>query len=112
MIYYEVEKEEIIKYEVTINKEELEKIKNQVKQQHTEVTHIVKNSAVEPKALPGQMIKNLQKKYLFTITLDLETERDVYEFQYDSYMETSLVFLIDSLLEGNTNAIQEIKQFH
>ena len=113
MTYYEVENEEVVKYEVILNREELEKIKQKIKKSHTEVTHVVKNSTAEPEIEPGQTIKNLQKKYLLTfpVTLGPKKEREVYEFQYDSYIEPRLVFLIDSLLEGNTNVIQEMNQF-
>jgi len=56
-----------VKYEVTLNREELEKIKQKIKERHTEVTHVVKNSTIEPEPLPSQTIKNLQKKNIYLL---------------------------------------------
>lgn len=111
MTYYEIENEEVVKYEVTLNRDELEKIRQEVTQTCTEVTHVVKNSAVDPVPIEGQTIRNLQKDFLFSLKLGPTLERDIYEICYDSYMEPRLVFLINCLLEENLSVVPEIKQF-
>lgn len=111
MTYYEITNEEVVKYEVTLNRDELEKIRQEVTQTCTEVTHVVKNSAVDPEPIQGQTIQNLQKSFLFSLKLGSTIDRDVYKMCYDSYMEPRLIFLIDCLLEGNSSVIPEIKQF-
>lgn len=108
MYYIEQENDELVKYEVIINKEELDNIKYEVIQNCGEITHHCFKSDYAPRDLDFYHIFNYSYTYVGQKEYFEET-RDVYQYEYDEHSDTRLVTLIDQLLEGDLSILPELK---
>ena len=108
MYYIEQENDELVKYEVVIDQNELKKIKYKVITNCGEIKHHCYQSDYAPRDLSFDHIGNYSYKKVGTKEYFEET-RDVYLYEYDEYSDTTLVTLIDRLLKGDMSAILEIR---
>lgn len=111
MYYIEQEKEKLIKYEVTIEKEKLEKLRNEIILNCGEVIHrSYKGASVLSPTIE-------QRRYLDNYTseeIGVQENRggpntEIYQFEYDEHCETELSLLINKILSGNTKVIEKLK---
>lgn len=107
MYYIEQQNDELVKYEIQINKKKLEKIKYEVIENCGEITHHSFQSDYAPRDLDFNHIFNYSYTYVGTKEYFEET-RDVYQYEYDEYSDTRLVTLIDQILKGDLSIIPEL----
>ena len=114
MYYYKKKGRDIIKYEVIIDNEKLNKIRFQVINNCSHIEHI-KNSVTDrmrPNEFDYEHIRNYKEKYIGVIEYNdfYSSPEDAYEVEYDYYNHPPLVGYIDKLLNGDTSAIEEIEK--
>ena len=112
MYYIEQKEDELVKYEVKINQEQLEKIKVEIINNCSEIKHIVERGTKPTNEIYDTLhIRKFTKKFLYTREYNdfYMPDEDIYEFDYYKYENTTLVNLIERLLAGNTNAIINLK---
>lgn len=109
MYYIERQNDELVKYEVVIDQKELEKIKYKVIRNCGKINHRVH---ISDYGLPRELSRDHIANYSYEkigVQEYFEETRDVYQYEYDEYSDTTLVTLIDRLLDGDMSAIAEIK---
>lgn len=110
MIYYKRNGEVIEKYQIDFDKEEIEKLKNQIINNCSYIRHEEYDSDYSPR-FTNEIIRNFtytdtgRKKEYF------EETRDIYHYKYDEYIPPKLVELIDKLLNGDSSAIDKIYNY-
>ena len=114
MYYYKKKGKDIIKYEVIINTEKLNKIRFQIINNCSHIEHI-KNSVTDrmrPNEFDYEHIRNYNEKYIGRIEYNdfYSMPEDGYSVEYDYYNHPSLVKYIDNLLNGDTSAIEQIQK--
>ena len=114
MYYYKKKGKDIIKYEVKIEREKLNKIRFQIINNCSHIEH-VKNRVTDrmrPSEFDYEHIRNYNEKYLGVIEYNdfYSTREDEYSIEYDYYKHPPLVGFINNLLNGDTNAIEEIQK--
>ena len=104
MWYFKKNNNEIIKYEVKINKEELENLRENIINQCS-IRRIVKTNPLPIVCSPkGENIKFVTSKLSFTRE-DFYGNTDYYTFEYVEYEYPKIIKYIDLVLDGNINAI-------
>lgn len=111
MYYIEQEDNELVKYEVTIERKKLEKIRDEIIWKCGEVIHRSYKGAGVLRPTSEQM------RYLENYTMEEAGIQEnlggpntqLYRFEYDEHCETELSLLIKQLLCGNTKAIEKIE---
>lgn len=110
MYYYNIENENIIKYEVSIDKENLEKLKREIIEKCSEISHIHEETVGLPNFHDYEHIRNY--KYNFVRSVEKNdfygTTIDVYLVDYDYYEHPDLANHIWYLLRGDTSIISQI----
>ena len=114
MYYYKKKGKDIIKYEVIIDAEKLNKIRFQVINNCSHIEHI-KNSVTDrmrPNEFDYEHIRNYKEKYIGVIEYNdfYSSSEDEYAVEYDYYNHPQLVKYIDNLLNGDTSAIEQIQK--
>ena len=109
MIYFRKKEEVIEKYQVNFDKNELEKLKNEIIDNCSYILHKEYESDYSPR-FTDEIIRNFTytptgKKEYF------EETRDIYLYSYDEIKPPYLVKLIDQLLNGNSSAIDGILNY-
>lgn len=108
MHYYDIEDFGIVKYEVELNINKLNLLKNQIINDCSEIVHKSYETTNISKYLECPYIKN----YLVQKTGKRDKNNDnVYLVSYDLYNVPYLFALINELLNGNTSVINEIKNY-
>lgn len=110
MLYFRKNDEVIEKYQVNFDKDEIEKLKNEIINNCSFIKHVEFASDYSPR-FTNEIIRNFtyartgkQKEYF-------EETRDIYLYSYDKYKPPYLVELINQLLNGNSKAIDEILNY-
>ena len=110
MLYFRKNGEVIEKYQVNLDKEEIEKLKNKIINNCSFIKHVEFASDYSPR-FTNEIIRNFtcvrtgkQKEYF-------EETRDIYHYSYDEYKPPYLVKLINQLLNGNSKTIDEILNY-
>lgn len=112
MYYIEQQNDELIKYEVVIDKKKLEKIEYEVIGNCGEIKHYCyKSDRCKHDHYDYYHIRNYHETFIKRRDLNdfYGTIVEIYEYEYDEYSDTTLVTLIDRLLRGDMSAILEIK---
>ena len=110
MIYFRKNDEVIEKYQVSFDKEEIEKLKKKIINNCSFIKHEEYESDYSPR-VTDEIIRNFtytptgkEKEYF-------EETRDIYRYSYDKYKPPYLVELINQLLNGNSKAIDKILNY-
>lgn len=112
MTYYQEEKEEVIKYDVTLNKEKLTRLRDEVINNCSKVVHREYESDIEPDFFDVKRYRNYRAKKTGRVKEYYGEDKNIYELQYDEYIYPKLVNYIDMLLRGDFNiAYQSLKVY-
>lgn len=111
MIYFVKKDKQIEKYEVTYDKDEIEKLKYEIIEKCSEITHHSYDDTGGPDENDYLRIRNLTK-----IKVGIREHNDfydiapetIYHFEYDEYELPYLVSLIDMLYHKNSGALYMI----
>lgn len=110
MLYFRKNDEVIEKYQVSFDKEEIEKLKKKIINNCSFIKHEEYESDYSPR-FTDEIIRNFtytptgkEKEYF-------EETRDIYRYSYDEYKPPYLVELINQLLNGNSKAIDKILNY-
>ena len=110
MLYFRKNDEEIEKYQVNFDKEEIEKLKKEIINNCSFIKHEEYESDYSPR-FTNEIIRN----YISTSTGKkheyFEETRNIYRYSYDEYKPPYLVELINQLLNGDSKAIDEILNY-
>lgn len=110
MFYFKVGNEIVEKYQVKFNKEEIEKLRENIIYNCSNIVHREYRSDYSPRFIDRNLIRNFhatlvgEKEYF-------EETRDVYLFSYDEYEPPYLIKLIDRLLKEDTTVLEEILNY-
>lgn len=110
MLYFRKNDEVIEKYQIDFNKEEVETLKEKI----INNCSFIKHEEYESDQLPrftGKIIKNYIHTYTGKEKNYFEETRDIYLYSYDEYKPPYLVKLINQLLNGNSEVIDEILNY-
>ncbi len=114
MYYYKKKGKDIIKYEVIIDSEKLNKIRFQIINNCSHIEHITNSvtDRMRPDEFDYEHIRNYNEKYIGRIEYNdfYSSPEDAYEVEYDYYNHPQLVKYIDNLLNGDTSAIEQIQK--
>lgn len=115
MYFFKQEKDYIVKYEITLNKEELESLKLEIINKCSHITHKHYKTTNTPDWLFDYIhIRNYNEKKIGEIVYDdfyYTRIEDEYEVDYNYYEDPILIKYIDLLIQGDTNVIEQIKNF-
>ena len=110
MLYFRKNDEVIEKYQVSFDKEEIEKLKKIIINNCSFIKHEEYESDYSPR-FTDEIIRNFtytstgkEKEYF-------EETRDICRYSYDEYKPPYLVELINQLLNGNSKAIDKILNY-
>ena len=110
MFYFRKNDEVIEKYQVSFDKEEIEKLKKKIINNCSFIKHEEYESDYSPR-FTDEIIRNFtytstgkEKEYF-------EETRDICRYSYDEYKPPYLVELINQLLNGNSKAIDKILNY-
>lgn len=112
MYYIEQIEDELVKYEVKIDQEQLEKIKIEIINNCSEIIHIKEIGNRPTNEIHDTLhIRDFKRKFLYKKEYNdfYMPDEDIYEFDYYEYKDTTLVNLINRLLARNTNVILNLK---
>lgn len=110
MYYYNIENENIIKYEVSIDKENLEKLKREIIEKCSEISHIHEEAVGLPNYRNYDHVRNYKYEFLRKVERNdfYGTTLDIYLVDYDYYEHPELAKHIWYLLRGDTSIISQI----
>ena len=115
MYYYKKEGKNIVKYEVLIDKEKLTKLRYEIIEMCSYIKHIRDRvtDRMRPNKFDYEHIRNYAEEYIGRIEYNdfYSMPEDEYLVEYDYYIHSPLIQLIDDLLNGNTNSIEKIKKY-
>ena len=114
MFYYLKNRDNIEKYFVNFDNEELENLKIEIINNCSEIIHHEYDGIDAPDQFDYLRIRNYKEKFV-----GIKESRDslqipdyyVYHFSYDEYVFPDLVYLIDELLKGDNNSIDKILNY-
>lgn len=109
MYYIKQDNEDLVKYNVKLEKEKLEELKQEVIQNCAEIVHQSYDGLEIGISFDTDHIKNFSKKKVNTKEYPDGTVVDIYHFEYDEYKDSELVALIQDLLLGKADTIEKIK---
>ncbi|MBQ3306967.1 MAG: hypothetical protein IJG68_02105, partial [Bacilli bacterium] len=102
--------EVIEKYQVSFDKEEIEKLKKKIINNCSFIKHEEYESDYSPR-FTDEIIRNFTYTPIGKEKEYFEETRDIYRYSYDVYKPPYLVELINQLLNGNLKAIDEILNY-
>lgn len=106
MIYIEQDNNELIKYEVIFNEENLRRIKNEIMYDCAIIMPKCFTASYEMNLEYNLKIRNFKKELMGYKNKGTEK---VYKYEYEEYNEPRLCTLIERLLNKDTSVIYEIK---
>ena len=110
MFYFRKDDEVIEKYQVSFDKEEIEKLKKKIINNCSFIKHEEYESDYSPR-FTDEIIRNFTYTPIGKEKEYFEETRDIYRYSYDVYKPPYLVELINQLLNGNLKAIDEILNY-
>lgn len=112
MYYYRIKENNVIKYEVELHIETLKKLKNEIINKCSYITHKKYTTTKLPNKWDYEHIRNYNETKIgekdsndFYSSFEIE-----YLVEYDYYEHPKLVSLINALLKGKVSVIDEIKE--
>lgn len=111
MYYYQKENEEIVKYHIILDEDNLKKLRSEIIEKCSLITHKHYKTTNTPNEYDYEHIKNYKENKVGVIEYNdfYCTKEDEYLVDYDYYEHPKLVSLIEELLSGNTKIIKELK---
>lgn len=111
MYYIEEEKDKLVKYEVELNIEELEKLENEIINNCCEIIHYDYESETNPVFTDDVLVLNYKSTYLGTREYNdfFAPYANVYRYEYDEYKIPHLAKIIKKLLSGDVDSILELE---
>lgn len=110
MIYFRKNDEVIEKYQISFDKEEIEKLKKEIINKCSFIKHEEFESEYSPK-FTDKIIKNFRYTSTGVEKEYFEETRTIYHYSYDEYQPPYLVELINKLLNGDLKSIDEILNY-
>lgn len=107
MKYYNLKDDVIEKYNVTFDTKEIQKIKNEIINNCSDIVHKNYFSDYSPSFSKSDIIRNYQERRTGEVKEYFEETRFIYEYSYDRYEPPYLVNLLNELLSGN-NVLEDI----
>ena len=110
MYYFKKEDDCLVKYNVKLDIEQLKKIRWEVIDKCSLIIHKCYKTTHRPNEYDYEHIRNYKEKKVGVIEYNdfYSMPEDEYLVEYDYYQHPHLISLIDSLLEGKINVIDEI----
>ena len=110
MYYYCIENEDVIKYKVTLDKEKLKELRNEIIVKCSEISHIHEETVGLPNYNDHEHTRNYKKKFLRKVDKGdfYGTTVDVYLVDYDYYEHPLLANHIRYLLNHDASIISQI----
>lgn len=109
MYYYVKNNDKIEKYEVQFDKEKLKKLRIEIINNCSEITHKEYDDTREPNYFDYLKIRNYKRKEIGKVEgRDYQPDKTLYHLSYDEYIFPYLVTLIDRLLADDIEALNEI----
>ena len=110
MLYFRKNNNVIEKYQVNFDKEKIEKLKNEIINNCSFITHREYESDYAP-ILADKIIRNFTYTPTGKEREYFEETRDIYHYSYDEYKPPYLVELINQLLNDNSKVIDQILNY-
>ena len=107
MKYYNLKDDVIEKYNVTFDIKEIEKIKNEIINNCSDIEHKKYFSDYCPSFSKNDIIRNYKERRTGEIKEYFEETRFIYEYSYDRYVPPYLVNLLNDLLKGE-NVLEDV----
>lgn len=107
MKYYNLKDDIIEKYNVTFDTKEIQKIKNEIINNCSDIVHMNYFSDYSPSFSKNDIIRNYQERRTGEVKEYFEETRFIYEYSYDRYESPYLVNLLNDLLKGK-NVLEDI----
>ena len=107
MKYYNLKDDVIEKYNVTFDTKEIQKIKNEIINNCSDIVHMNYFSDYSPSFSKSDIIRNYQERCTGEVKEYFEETRFIYEYSYDRYEPPYLVNLLNDLLKGK-NVLEDI----
>lgn len=107
MKYYNLKDDVIEKYNVTFDIKEIEKIKNEIINNCSDIEHKKYFSDYSPSFSKNDIIRNYHERRTGEVKEYFEETRFIYEYSYDRYVPPHLVNLLNDLLKGE-NVLEDI----
>ena len=113
MVYYEETENEVIKYEVKIDREKLSILRHNIVNKCSKIKHYCYETDNLPELyfFEDNDIRNYISRKTGEKKEYFEEERDVYEITYDEYQHPKLADYIDKLLQGNLKVLSKLKKY-
>ena len=110
MYYFKKEDEFIVKYNVILDVEKLKKLRWEIIDKCSIIIHKCYKTTHTPNEYDYEHIRNYKEKKVGVIEYNdfYSMPEDQYLVEYDYYEHSPLVSLIECLLEGNINILEEI----
>ena len=110
MLYFRKNDDVIEKYQVDFDKEKIEKLKQEIINNCSFITHIEFESDYTPR-LSNEIIRNFKYTPTGKEKEYFEETRKIYHYSYDRYEPPYLVALINQLLNDNPKVIDQILNY-
>ena len=107
MKYYNLKDDVIEKYNVTFDKKEIEKIKNEIINNCSDIEHKKYFSDYSPSFSKNDIIRNYYERRTGEVKEYFEETRFIYEYSFERYIPPYLVNLLNDLLKGK-NVLEDI----
>ncbi len=118
MFYFKQNGEKIEKYRITFNKKEVKKLQDEIIDHCSIIKHVNFESDYIPKILDNYIPKMCDKRFLRNLKYTrigqkeyFEETRDIYSIEYDRYIPSYLVEIIERILNGDSTAIEEMLHY-
>ena len=110
MYYYQKENEEIVKYQIILDEDTLKKLRSEIIEKCSLITHKHYKTTNTPNEFDYEHIRNYKENKVGVIEYNdfYCTREDEYLVEYDYYDHPKLVSQIEELLSGNTKVINEL----
>ena len=110
MFYFKVANDVVEKYQVSFNKEEIEKLKKEIIRNCSNIVHREYYNESMPHFIDKSLIFNFHSIYIGEKEYFEET-KDIYLFTFDEYEVPYLVKLIARLLKEDSSVLEEILNY-
>ena len=110
MFYFKVEKEVVLKYQVNFNREEIEKLRENIIHNCSHIVHREYYNTCPPNFTDKSLIFNFKSTFAFEKEYFEET-KDVYLYTFDEYEVPYLIKLINRLLKEDATVLEEILNY-
>ena len=110
MFYFKVANDVVEKYQVSFNKEEIEKLKKEIIRNCSNIVHREYYNESMPHFIDKSLIFNFHSTYIGEKEYFEET-KDIYLFTFDEYEVPYLVKLIARLLKEDSSVLEEILNY-